>query len=116
MGIVKTRYSKAAAFLLLGIIASVSSLALTGVSRPSSTPCHSHPPENTKHAPVDFACCIAGHSRAVVPDRFECMDSLVAISEVEVIVYFRSARESLIAFDNLATFFGDPPAQIPLRI
>ena len=118
MGIVKTQYSKAAALVLLGIIvsSSVSLLALTDVSRPSSTPCHSHQPENTKHAPMDFACCIAGHSFAVVPGRFECMDSLVAISEFDVIVYFRSARESLIALDNLAAFSGDPPALIPLRI
>ncbi|MDP9160881.1 MAG: hypothetical protein M3O09_11735 [Acidobacteriota bacterium] len=120
---VETRFLKSLAVLLLVVMeisvlagSSIAAPALASVSHPGSGACHSHQKDLPRHSPTDLRCCIAGHSSAIVLDRFETATHLDHLSSIKAGGNPQLLVELTLTAEDNVRGSSIPPLLMSLRI
>jgi hypothetical protein len=85
-----------------------------GIHDETPSGCHEHGKKAPAHQPVDYACCVAGHSSALV--QASCVPQGQQVSIGFVLTGPSLQPPELYGVAVLQTYSGTPPRQIPLRI
>jgi hypothetical protein len=108
-------YSILVLLLLAGsAMSSLAMQAAPGIHDERPSGCHEHGKKAPAHQPADYACCVAGHSSALV--RASCVPQPQQVSGVLTLTAPFIDVPAMTGNAALQVSSGSPPNHSPLRI